>query len=146
MNLPNPLAMLDPALAIAIFSFLISLGTNLCYKFLSDQQRISQLKQESREIASKIKEAQKEQDVEKLNKLFSEAMQKNAEVMRLTFKPMVASMIFVIVFLPWLNHEYANVVIKAPLIGSIPFGWIGWYFIVSLPSVLITRRLLGMEL
>jgi uncharacterized membrane protein (DUF106 family) len=142
----NPFTILEPTLAIAILSFIISFGINLCYKFLSDQQKISQLKHESREIALKIKEAQKQQDVDKLNKLFSEAMQKNAEVMRLTFKPMIVSMIFVLIFLPWLNQHYTGIVIKAPIIGSIPFGWLGWYFIVSLPSILITRRLLGIEL
>ena len=146
-----PLASLSPVLAILVVSASISTLINLCYRFLVDQTKARYIKSRARELQGQMKDLQKKNDVEGMNKMMSEAMKNNAEQMRLMFKPMMVSMLFAILTLPWLNETYsgfsASLPAELPLVGStLPFGWLGWYLICSIPFMIMTRKLLGVEL
>ncbi len=140
-----PLLSLNETLAIFLVACIVTTLVNLCYKLLMDQEEVRKLKQKQRELQLKLKEAQAKQAVEELNKYFDEALQVNARLMRLMRKPMIVSLIPAIVFLPWLNLHFAALRIESPL-GTIPFGWIGWYILVSIPLVFLTKKLLGVEI
>ena len=140
-----PLLSLNETLAIFLVACIVTTLVNLCYKLLMDQEEVRKLKQKQRELQLKLKEAQAKQAVEELNKYFDEALQVNARLMRLMRKPMIVSLIPAIVFLPWLNLHFAALRIESPF-GTIPFGWIGWYILVSIPLVFLTKKLLGVEI
>ena len=142
---------LNPVLAILIFSVLVSTVISICYKFLVDPIKAREIKAKVKSVQERLTEAQKKNDSETMNKLMSEAMRNNSEQMRLMTKPMLVSMLMVIVLLPSLNTTYAGLAVSLPIsipfIGSVlPFGWIGWYFLSSIPFVILTRKLLKVEI
>lgn len=147
----TPLTSLDPVLSILIVSASVSTLINLCYKFMIDQSKARAIKERARELQREMKELQKKNDMESMNKIMSEAMKNNTEQMRLMLKPMLVSMLVAVLTLPWLNQTYAGISVampaSIPYIGSVvPFGWIGWYVLCSMPCILITRKLFGLEM
>jgi len=144
-HLFSPFLAMNETLSIFLVACLVATLVNLCYKFLMDQEEVRKLKQKQRELQLKLKEAQAKQDVEMLNKYFDEALRINVKLMRLMRKPLIVSLIPALLFLPWLNLHYAASRIESPL-GTIPFGWIGWYVIVSIPMVFLTKKLLRVEI
>ena len=144
------LTVLNPVLVVLIFSAVVSLIINLCYKFLVDPEKARTIKNRIRELSVEMREKQKTGNIEDVNALMSEMMKNNMEHMKLTFKPMIASFLPVMLILPWLNYNYSSLMVRMPLslpiIGNvIPFGWLGWYFVSSIPFVLMTRKLLKVE-
>jgi uncharacterized membrane protein (DUF106 family) len=146
-----PIMALNPTLSILIFSMLVSTVISICYKFLVDPLKAREIKGKVKDIQQRLTEAQKKNDTKAMNNLMSEAMQNNGNQMQIMMKPMLVSMLLVILILPSMNTHYAGVSmtmpITIPLVGNVvPFGWIGWYFISSIPFVILTRKLLGVEL
>lgn len=146
-----PLAGLNPVVSILIVSASVSTLINLCYKFMIDQSKAKAIKERARELQKEMKELQKKNDMEGMNKIMSEAMKNNTEQMRLMLKPMLVSMLVAVLTLPWLSQNYAGISVtipaSLPFIGNvIPFGWIGWYVLCSIPFILITRKLFGLEM
>lgn len=147
----HPLTQLSPTIAIFIFATIISFLITLPYKFLLDQKKMKQLREEIKSLSEKMREEQKNGNTEKANELLMRSMKLNNEIMRLTFKPMMLSFLIVIIFIPWIAHQYQNVVIHLPFyfpfVGHVfPFNWIGWYIVSSLTMSKIFRVLLGVEL
>jgi uncharacterized membrane protein (DUF106 family) len=146
----SPLMTLNPLLAILIFSGIVSILINLSYKFLMDQKKAKEIKARTNELQARMKELQKKNDMDGMNAMMGEAMKNNSEQMKLMLKPMMFSLIIGILTLPWLNENYSKLVINLPgtipFIGSMmPFGWLGWYIICSVPFILVTRKLFGLE-
>jgi len=145
------LTVFDSVIVIFLFSIIVSFVINLCYKFFVDEEKAVKLKERSKELSEKIKEKQKSGNTDEVTAIMSEVMKNNTELMRLSFKPMMISSVFVILILPWLNRTYSNfsaqLPLSIPLIGNIvPFGWLGWYFISSIPVIILTRKFLGVRI
>ncbi len=97
-----------PALSVFIFSIIILIVINIFYKVLVNQNDAKQIKQRSKEISAHMKEAQKAKDSDKSKKLMGELLQNNNRMMRLTIKPMIVSLIVVILLLPSLSTFYGD--------------------------------------
>jgi len=100
-----------PALSVFIFSVIILIVINIFYKILINQNDAKNIKERSKEISAQMKEAQKAKDTDKSKKLMSELMQNNNKMMKLTMKPMIVSLIVVIVLLPSLSTFYGDKII-----------------------------------
>lgn len=100
-----------PALSVFLFSIIILIVINIFYKILINQNDAKQIKQRSKEISAEMKEAQKAKDGDKSKKLMGELLQNNNKMMKLTMKPMIVSLIVVIVLLPSLATFYGDKVV-----------------------------------
>ena len=103
-----------PALAVLIFSIIILIVINIFYKILINQNDAKQIKQRTKDISKEMKEAQKAGDTARSKKLMSEMLTENNRMMKMTMKPMIVSLIVVIILLPSLATFYSDkmVVIK----------------------------------
>ena len=122
---------LHPALAILIIAIIVSLIINITTKLLVDQERVAELKREIKEYQAKLKKASR--DPEMLKKLQEEQqkyMQINAELMRMSFKPMIYTWLPIILIFIYLRHVYGFGGIYQELIP----GWNG--VVVYLPIIL----------
>ncbi len=104
----NPLLGLPDWLSILIFATFIIILTNLIYKFTLDQKKVAEMKSRMKELQKKIKEAPNEEKM----KHFSEMNDINSKYMKMTMKPMLITMIVVLLFIPWLSHNYGDIVLK----------------------------------
>lgn len=96
----KPILSLGPFLAILIVSFAISLIITLVYKWVTDQGKMKSLKEEQKEYQQRIK-GLKENPAEMM-KVQKEAMKKNMEYMKHSFKPTLITMLPIILIFGWM--------------------------------------------
>ncbi|MFH1420872.1 MAG: EMC3/TMCO1 family protein [Candidatus Aenigmatarchaeota archaeon] len=187
-----------PVISIFMFSIIILVIINICYKFLIKQDEIAAMKRVSKELNRKMKKSRKENNTDETKKLMSESMKVSNQMMKKTMKPMIVSLIVVALLLPWAHAHYNDVYIaknqssimldgeeinvaslsipaeKIVIAGNIwnifevddkiqfqrvvaalpislpmfgdDLGWLGWYFIVSIPFMFIIRKLMGIQI
>ena len=136
-------------LSLTAFSVFIILVLNIPYKFLLDNTYVSNIKEDQKKIGERIKKAQKDGNTQKTSDLLSESLELNNKLMKMMIKPMIVSLLIVIFVLTWAQVFYADLAVRLPL--SLPIfgnqlGWIGWYMVVSVPTLIISRRLMGINL
>ena len=146
-----PILSLEPVLAIFVYSVIITFLVTLPYKFLVNVERLREIKRKVKELSNQIKEEQKKGNKEKANELLAESLRLNNEMMKHNMNPMLLGWFIIIIFLPWIGHQYGSVTIKLPfylpIIGNVfPFNWIGWYFTVSITFNKVFRTLLGIDI
>ncbi len=100
-----------PALAVFIFSIIILFVINIFYKILVNQNEAKATKERTKEISREMKEAQKSGDKDKSKRLMGELMSQNSKMMRMTMKPMIVSLIVVVILLPSLATFYGDKIV-----------------------------------
>jgi len=167
----NPLLALDPnpqnpALTVLVIAFIVSLITTVANKYLVDQDKVNENQKKSRELSSRMREAQKKGDGKELAKLQAEQteMLKNQNaVMMESFKPMLVTFVPIILIFFWMRTSIiSNLVLILPapaywlnFIGqflyggkaTIPYGigWLLWYMICTFGMSQILRKFLGFK-
>ena len=128
---PNPQ---NPALTVVIVAFIVSLITNIANKYLVDQDKVNESQKKSKELSSKLREAQKNGDGKEIAKLQAEQteMLKNQnEVMMESFKPMIVTMVPIILIFFWMR---ASSISHLVLILPAPAYWLTltpfWHFVL----------------
>lgn len=144
----KPLMTFGPLWAILGVSVIVSFIFSLTYKLLIDQDKMKFIKSELENLREKMNKAKKNNKEKELKDLYTKSLAISNKQMMLTMKPMMVSMIFIFILLPWLKYAYPEVLFKMPfylpMFGA-TIGWLGLYIIVSLPTTFIFRKLLGVE-
>ena len=100
---------MPPVLSVLFFSALISLIISIFNKLLVDNKKVSELKQKQKDLQAKAKAVQKE-NPDEANKIFSEVMSTTNEIMKMNMKPMIPTMLFVILLLPWIGTIFIKII------------------------------------
>jgi len=133
---------------VSLISVGLSLLLALLYKFLVNQGEAKRVKEEMKFYREKISKAQKEGNTTEVSKMSSDMLKASQKQLRLTMKPMLASLLIFGVVLSWLGSVYVNVVFplpfNAPFAGT-DLSWFWWYVIVTVPFSIFFRKLLGVE-
>ena len=143
-----PIMALPPIVAELVIAAMITFVITLFYRLLVNQEKMKELREQQKELQKKSKELQKT-NPEEANKVMGEALRLTNKQMRMNMKPMIPTFIIVIAILPWLAHVYAYVRVAVlpftlPYFGN-DFGWLMWYFIVSIPLTQIFRKAMGVQ-
>jgi len=98
--------------AIVAVSLMISFTFSVLYLVLVDQQKMKRIKAEIKETQEKMKKAQKEGNDKEIKALFSNSMKSQNEMMSLTLKPIIASMLIFLIVIPWMYTNYGDISVK----------------------------------
>jgi len=101
----QPLLNLSPFWAILLIALIISVLISVVYKLMTDQVKMKALKEEQKEFQKKMK-AMKDQP-EKVMSMQKEAMSKNMEYMKQSFKPTLVTMLPIILIFAWMSGNLA---------------------------------------
>ncbi len=102
----QPLLALSPYYALTFFSVALAGIFSLIYWRLLDVEKQRELKSKLKEQQEKMKEAREEEDTEKVSEHMSKSLELNQRFMMLNIKPMLATMVFVALFFPWLSATF----------------------------------------
>ena len=105
----TPFVEMGPLYAIAAVSITISLILALAYKFLANQNKIKYARTELKELKTKMDAAKKKGNQKEMQKLFEKSLELNNQQLMLNMKPLLASMVLIALFLPWLAYAYGDV-------------------------------------
>lgn len=133
-----------PYQEIFLWSILLSLVTTLASIFLANQNEIRKAKKDMEFYRRKSTQAQKSGDIKKMNEYTSEMMKASSKQVKLNMKPMMLSLLVVVLAASWFASTYGEVKIASPI--SIPMlgselNWFYWYLIVVFPFSMIFRKL-----
>lgn len=95
------ITVLGPFWTILLLSFLISLGVSIAYKYLTNQERLKELKEKLKKLQEDSKKNR--DNPGKLMSLQKEMMSINAEYMKSSFKPTLITMLPIILIFGWFN-------------------------------------------
>ena len=121
----NPLLALDPnpqnpALTVLVIAFIVSLITTIANKYLVDQEKVNENQKRSKELSSRMREAQKKGDGKELAKLQAEQTEmlkdQNAVMME-SFKPMLVTFVPIILIFFWMRTSIirqASAIARSP--------------------------------
>ena len=163
---------LGPILFIVVVAIVVSLLTTVAQKLFVDQDRLVYLQNEMKEFQQEMMEARKANDpqaLEKMQKKQMEFMSKQKEMMTMSFKPMIVTMLPILIIFWWisqdvlLNHLVVNLpqvayyVLLVPLFhmfyhpspwvpaGAYAIEWLGWYILCTFGLSFLFRKLLGVK-
>ncbi len=108
-----PLIAMGPLYAIAGISTFISFLLSISYKLLVNRNKVKYVRTELKELKTKMNAAKKKGKEKELKTLFDKSLKLNNEQLMLNMKPLMASMVLITLFLPWLGHAYGD--ITAPI-------------------------------
>ncbi len=103
--LTDIVSILPPFWSIVILSFLISLLINVAYKFLTNQARMKELKDDIKRHQDEMKKFKDSPG--KLMDIQKQAMAKNMEYMKHSFKPTLFTFLPIILVFGWMNGSFA---------------------------------------
>ncbi len=140
-----------PIVGIIAFTSVLMLIVTLIYKKLMDQAVVSETKSEIKDLQDEMKSAQKNGDMDKANALMSEVLKHNTHLMKQMFKPMLVSMVFFVILVPFLSGAFAEggayygrEVLVLPFLGDI--GWFWTYLICAIGLSIGWRKILGVKM
>ena len=96
----QPLVNISPFWAIVILAVGISFLSTLAYKYLTDQNKMKDLKEKQKEFQKRMKELRSEP--QKMMEVQKEAMKVNMEYMKMSFKPTLFTMIPLLLLVGWM--------------------------------------------
>ncbi len=143
----SPLLVLQPHIALFIFSAMLTIVIFALNKILINKKVAKEIKDKLAVVKESLTLAQKEGRKDDISKFMKEYMAINGEHMRLMFKVMIATLAVVIVLFPWASVNFSGVTV-AKLPFSMPFigtnlGWLLWYILISLAGSWILRKFIG---
>ncbi|MFH1431784.1 MAG: EMC3/TMCO1 family protein [archaeon] len=104
-----PLIKMGPIYAITGISTVISLLLSIAYKFLVNQSKVKYIRAELKELKTKMNAAKKKGSEKELKSLFDKSLKLNNQQLMLNMKPLMASMVLITLFLPWLGYAYGDI-------------------------------------
>jgi len=139
---------LAPIVMIFLIGAGISILTSLVNKKFLGAGVAKEVKDKMNETRAKMLEAQKSGNANEVNACLKELMKTNSEYMKFMFKPMMISIVLVLLILPFVSNAYQGLTVatipnSVPVIGGYKLSWFWWYFICTFVISTIVRKLVG---
>ncbi len=137
-------------LGIFIIAFLVSILINVITAYTMDIKKMRNMKEKLKKIQEQMKDAHKNKNTKKIQKLQMEMMNIQKEIFRQSFKPMLISFLPIVAILSWLkwkipkNISIVELPFNLPIFGN-DLGWFGWYIFVSIVSSMIVKKIMKLE-
>jgi len=139
---------LTPIIAILLIGAGISIFMSLINKKFLGTGAAKEVKDEMNGIRAKMLEAQKSGNTKTVNECLKELMKINSNYMKFMIKPMIISIILVMLVLPFVRSAYTGLTVATvpdsiPYVGGYELSWFWWYFICTFVVSTIVRKLVG---
>jgi len=121
-----------PKISIIIFAILISLFISIVNFFILDKDRMREIKKRQKELQAEMKEHQKAGNKDKVMELQKEMFSYVGETFRHSFKPMLITIIPVIIFFSFIRNAYAETALAS--------SWFWWYLGAAIGSSIVFRK------
>lgn len=122
----------NPKLSIIVLAVAITFVITLVTKKFTNQDRMKELKAKQKECQKQMKEHTS--NPEKMKELQSEMMSCSGEMMKSSFKPMLITMLPLLLLFGWIRGVFA--------LTSLASSWIWYYIIASMVSSIALRKVM----
>ncbi len=123
-----------PRTSIIVFSFIVTLFITIVTYFISDRDRMKELKEKQKKLQKEMKNYK--DNPEKMLELQKELMKDMPEQMKHSFKPMLITLIPLLLVFTWFRNIYN------PLLGG---WWIAYYIVASMIFSIVLRKIFKLQ-
>lgn len=124
-----------PRISVIVIALLVSLFISIIQKYFGNQERMKEIKQKQKSLQEKMKEHQKDGNHDKVMELQKEMFSHMGETFKHSFKPMLITMVPLLILIYWLKDIYN------PILGG---WWLAWYIGASLVFSMVWRKVLNL--
>ncbi len=125
----------NPRIAIIILSLIVTLFITIVTYFMTDRARMKEIKAKQKALRVEIKKFK--HDPAKMMELNKQMMEDMPEQLKHSFKPMLVTIVPLLLLLGWLRATFAETVIAST--------WIWWYIGSSIVFSMILRKVAGLQ-
>jgi uncharacterized membrane protein (DUF106 family) len=133
---------------LTVVSIILTIIIVIITRILTNPAEIRKLKSQMEFHKGKANDAQKSGDAKAAQEHMKGMMSASQKQFGHNMKPMMVTMMLVIIVLGWMSTTYKSVSVTLPfnfpLWGS-DMGWFWWYVLIGLPVNMAFRKLLGVE-
>ncbi|MEK6914140.1 MAG: EMC3/TMCO1 family protein [Nanoarchaeota archaeon] len=125
----------NPKVSIVIISFLISLFITLIRYFMTDKEKMKEIKEKQKNLRAEMK--MYKNNPEKMMEINQKMLNDMPEQMKQSFKPMLITLIPILLIFAWMRSVYS--------ITAIADTWLWWYIISSIIFSIIFSKGFGLQ-
>ena len=125
----------NPRIAIIILSLMVTVFITTVTYFMTDRERMKEIKAKQKALRLEIKKFK--HDPAKMMELNKQMMEDMPEQLKHSFKPMLVTIIPLLILLGWLRATFADTVIAST--------WIWWYIGSSIVFSMGLRKIFGLQ-
>lgn len=125
----------NPRIAIIILSLIVTVFITTVTYFMTDRERMKEIKAKQKALRLEIKKFK--HDPAKMMELNKQMMEDMPEQLKHSFKPMLVTIIPLLILLGWLRATFADTVIAST--------WIWWYIGSSIVFSMGLRKIFGLQ-
>ena len=125
----------NPRIAIIILSLIVTIFITTVTYFMTDRERMKEIKAKQKDLRLEIKKFK--HDPAKMMELNKQMMEDMPEQLKHSFKPMLVTIIPLLILLGWLRATFADTVIAST--------WIWWYIGSSIVFSMGLRKIFGLQ-
>ena len=122
-------------ISIVVLSFLVTLFITVVTYYMTDRVRMKELKEKQKRLRKEIK--QHRDNPQKMMELNKQMMEDMPEQLKHSFKPMLITMIPILIIFSWLRSTF--------VLTAIAKTWFWWYIGTSILFSVSLRKILGLQ-
>lgn len=124
-----------PHLAIILIAIVVTIFITLIRYFLTDRVKMKEIRERQKKLREEMK--QFKHHPEKMMELNQKMLEDFPEQMKQSFKPMLVTIIPVLLLFGWMRAVFAGTAIAST--------WIWWYISASIIFSLILNKMVGLQ-
>ena len=125
----------NPRISIIVLSFVVTLFITIVNYFMTDRKRMKEIKEKQKRLRAELK--QFKDNPQKMMEINKQMMEDMPEQLKHSFKPMLVTIIPLIILFKWLRASFA--------ITAIAGTWFWWYIGASILFSMILRKIFGLQ-
>lgn len=125
----------NPKLSIILISLLVSILITVIRYFTVDKNKMKEIREKQKKLREEMK--QYKNNPEKMMEINKKMLEDFPEQMKQSFKPMIITIIPIIILFGWMKSIYVGT--------SIASTWIWWYIGASIIFSILLNKIFGMQ-
>jgi uncharacterized membrane protein (DUF106 family) len=125
----------NPKSSIIVISFLVSLFITIIRYFIVDKEKMKLIRDRQKNLRAEMKEYKN--NPEKMMEINQRMLEDMPEQMKQSFKPMIITLIPVLIIFAWMRSAYA--------MTDIANNWLWWYIGSSIIFSIILSKMFGLQ-
>ena len=125
----------NPKIAIIILSFFVTIFITVVTYYMTDRVRMKELREKQKALRLEIKKYR--DNPAKMMELNKQMMEDMPEQLKQSFKPMIVTIIPLLILFAWLKSTFDGTTIAS--------SWIWWYIGSSMVFSIMSRKVAGLQ-
>jgi len=125
----------NPRISILLISLLVTIFITVVRYYMTDRERMKEIRTKQKELRKEMKEYRS--NPEKMMELNKKMLEDMPEQMKQSFKPMLITLIPILLIFGWMRATYA--------ITDIASTWLWWYIGSSIVFSIILSKVFGLQ-